>query len=140
MYFLKTYTLEPKGRGWDWREVGGWGGGGGGDGDGTGGGAKYKQKNTDLQSPPSFNDVFVCRICTLTIIVILRYSYCILINTPSAHMVHINLNILYTRVEHSPIENTIYSKYFMETQTTPTAMNSSGHDTHACTDTHTHSH
>ena len=88
----------------------------GGTGEGDRGRGKVQTKEHRPSVTPLIYKCFcVCRICTLTItiIVILRYSYCILINTPSAHMVHINLNILYTRVEHSPIENTVYSKYFM---------------------------
>ena len=38
------------------------------------------------------------------------------INTLSAHMTHINLNIFYTHVEHSPTK-TIYIKYYTEKQT-----------------------
>ena len=40
------------------------------------------------------------------------YIYHALINALSAHMIHINLNmILYTHVEHSPTK-TIYVKYY----------------------------
>ena len=40
------------------------------------------------------------------------YIYHVLINTLSAHMIHINLNtIFYTHVEHSPTK-TIYIKYY----------------------------
>ena len=40
------------------------------------------------------------------------YIYHALINALSAHMIHINLNmILYTNVEHSPTK-TIYIKYY----------------------------
>ena len=45
-------------------------------------------------------------------IIIIMYIYHALINALSAHMIHINLNIIfYTRVEHSPNE-TIYIKYY----------------------------
>ena len=45
------------------------------------------------------------------------YIYHALINALSAHMIHINLNmIFYTHVEHSPTE-TVYIKYYMEKQT-----------------------
>ena len=45
------------------------------------------------------------------------YIYHALINAPSAHTIHINLNtIFYTHVEHSPTK-TIYIRYFMETHT-----------------------
>jgi len=40
------------------------------------------------------------------------YIYHALINAPSAHMIHINLNmIFYTHVKHSPTK-TIYIKYY----------------------------
>ena len=42
------------------------------------------------------------------------YSYHALNNALSAHMIHINLNmIFYTHVEHSPTK-TIYIKYYTE--------------------------
>ena len=42
------------------------------------------------------------------------YIYHVLINALSAHMIHINLNmIFYARVEHSPTE-TVYIKYYTE--------------------------
>ena len=45
------------------------------------------------------------------IIIIIMYIYHALINAPSAHMIHINLNmIFYTHVEHSPTK-TIHIKY-----------------------------
>ena len=45
------------------------------------------------------------------------YIYHVLINALSAHMIHINLNmILYTHVEHSPTK-TIYIKYYTKTKT-----------------------
>ena len=41
--------------------------------------------------------------CTIIIIIIIMYIYHALINALSAHMIHINLNmIFYTHVEHSP--------------------------------------
>ena len=44
------------------------------------------------------------------------YIYHALINTLSAHLIHINLNtIFYTRVEHSPTK-TIYIKYYTKTK------------------------
>ena len=68
--------------------------------------------------------------------VILRirtYIYYTLINALSAHMIHINLNMIfyYTQVEHSPIK-TIYIKYYTEKQTH--ALHTHTHYTH----THTH--
>ena len=47
---------------------------------------------------------------TRFIIIIIMYIYHVLINALSAHMIHINLNmIFYTHVEHSPTK-TIYIK------------------------------
>ena len=50
-------------------------------------------------------------IIIIIIIIIIMYIYHALINALSAHMIHINLNIFYTHVEHSPIK-TIYIKYY----------------------------
>ena len=52
--------------------------------------------------------------CTIIIIIIIMYIHHAFINVLSAHMIHINLNILYTctDVEHSPTK-TIYIKYFI---------------------------
>ena len=62
------------------------------------------------------------------IIIIVMYVYHALINTLSAHMIHINLNtIFYTHVEHSPTK-TIYIKYYMDKYT------------QTCTHTRTHAH
>ena len=48
----------------------------------------------------------------LIIIIIIMDTYHALINAPSAHKIHINLNtIFYTNVEHSPTK-TIYIKYY----------------------------
>ena len=45
------------------------------------------------------------------------YIYHALINALSAHMIHINLNmIFYTRVQHSPTK-TIYKKYYKNIKT-----------------------
>ena len=47
-------------------------------------------------------------------IIIIMYIYHVLINALSAHMIHINLNvILYTHVKHSPTK-TIYIKYYFK--------------------------
>ena len=51
------------------------------------------------------------------IIMIIMYIYHSLINALSAHMIHVNLNmVFYTHVEHSPTK-TIYIKYYAEKQT-----------------------
>ena len=50
-------------------------------------------------------------------IIIIMYMYHAIINALSAHMIHINVNmIFYTHVEHSPAK-TISIKYYMEKQT-----------------------
>ena len=47
-------------------------------------------------------------------IIIIMYIYHALINALSAHMIHINLNmIFYTHVKHSPTK-TIYIKYYLK--------------------------
>ena len=62
----------------------------------------------------------------LLIILIIMYIYHALINALSAHMIHINLNmIFYTHVEHSSTK-TIYIKYLKKEKRT--------------TNTHTHTH
>ena len=46
---------------------------------------------------------------TFIIIIIIMYIYRALINDLSAHIIHINLNIIfYTHVEHSPIKNNLH--------------------------------
>ena len=61
-------------------------------------------------------------------IILIMYIYYALINALSAHMIHINLNmIFYTHVEHSPTK-TIYIKYYT------TKQNKNALHTH----THTH--
>ena len=52
--------------------------------------------------------------------IIIMYIYHALINALSAHMIHINLNmILYTHVEHHPTK-TIYIKYYKNKNKCPT--------------------
>ena len=67
------------------------------------------------------------------------YIYHALINALSAHMIHINLNmIFYTHVEHSPTK-TIYLKYYIKTKTKQKTHYKHIHArTHARTHTHTH--
>ena len=61
------------------------------------------------------------------------YIYHALINALSAHITHINLNmIFYTHVEHSPTK-TVYIKYYFK-KTKKTLQ------THTHTYTHTHTH
>ena len=48
----------------------------------------------------------------IIIIIIIMYIYHALINALSAHMIHINLNmIFYTRVEHSPTKNNLHKVF-----------------------------
>ena len=66
------------------------------------------------------------------IIIIIVYIYHVLINALSAHMKHINLNmIFYTHVEHSPTK-TIYIKYHTKTPPKPELQ------THTHMHAHTH--
>ena len=52
-------------------------------------------------------------ILIIMLIIIIMYIYHALINALSAHMIHINLNmIFYTHVKHSPTK-TIYIKYYL---------------------------
>ena len=78
----------------------------------------------------------------LIIIIIIMYIYHALINTLSAHMIHINLNIIfYTHVQHSPTK-TIYIKYYKK-QTNKNALHTHARaraHTHTHTHTHTHIH
>ena len=54
----------------------------------------------------------MCMHIIIIIIIIIMYIYHALINALSAHMIHINLNmIFYTHVKHSSTK-TIYIKYF----------------------------
>ena len=67
------------------------------------------------------------------------YIYHALINALSAHMIHINLNmIFYTHVKHSPIK-TIYIKYYLKINLKITIIIKT-HYKHAHTRTHTHAH
>ena len=67
------------------------------------------------------------------VIIIIMYIYHALINALSAHMIHININmIFYAHVEHSPTK-TIYIKYYTEGKKTLP-----GHTLHTLTHTHTH--
>ena len=53
----------------------------------------------------------------MVFLIIIMYIYHALINALSAHMMHINLNmIFYTHVEHNPTK-TVYIKYYTETHT-----------------------
>ena len=68
------------------------------------------------------------------------YVYHALINALSAHMIHIDLNmIFYTHVEHSPTK-TIYIKYYQQKTTQRTTNTHTHARTHALTHTHIHTH
>ena len=68
------------------------------------------------------------------------YIYDALINALSAHMIHINLNmIFYTHVEHSPTK-TIYIKYYKKKYIYIKTHTHTHTRTHAHTHTHTHAH
>ena len=63
----------------------------------------------------------------LRLIIIMMYIYHVPINAPSAHMIHINLNIIFcTHVEHSPTK-TIYIKCYTEKQTSTRTTNTRTH-------------
>ena len=71
------------------------------------------------------------------------YIYHALINALSAHMIHINLNmIFYTHVEHSPTK-TIYIKYYIKNNLKNAVQTHTHVRTHAPPPpphTHTHTH
>ena len=70
-------------------------------------------------------------------IIIIIYIFNALINALSAHMIHINLNmIFYTHVEHSPTK-TICIKYYTKTKQNKNALHTHAR-THARTHAHTH--
>ena len=72
--------------------------------------------------------------------VIIMYIYHALTNALSAHMIHINLNmIFYTHVEHSPTK-TIYIKNYYYIKTKQTKTHYKHTHTHACTHAHTRMH
>ena len=63
--------------------------------------------------------VVVCVLLLLLLIIIIMYIYHALINPLSAHMIHINLNmIFYIHVEHSPTKTT-HTKHRTERLTPP---------------------
>ena len=68
------------------------------------------------------------------------YIYHALINALSAHMIHINLNmIFYTHVKHSPTK-TIYIKYYLKIILKNNNNNKNALQTRARAHTHTHTH
>ena len=76
---------------------------------------------------------FMNCVCAYDLIIIIMYIYHMLINVLSAHMIHVNLSIIfYTHVGHSPTK-IIYKKYYTEKQTHTLLTH-----THTHTRTHTH--
>ena len=72
-------------------------------------------------------------------IIIIIYSYHALINTLSAHIIHINLNtIFYTHVEDSPTK--LIKALYEHTHTYTRTHARTYARTHARTHTHTHTH
>ena len=68
------------------------------------------------------------------------YIYHALINALSAHMIHINLNmIFYTHVKHSPTK-TLYIKYYLIIIIIKTHYKHAHTHTQTVTHTHTHTH
>ena len=68
------------------------------------------------------------------------YIYHPLINALSAHMIHINLNmIFYTHVQHSPT-NRIYIKYTKKEEEKKALQTHMHARTHTLAHTHTHTH
>ena len=62
--------------------------------------------------PPTWQTLMYDPVSTCHLIIM--YIYHALINALSAHMIHINLNmIFYTHVKHSPTK-TIYIKYYLK--------------------------
>ena len=59
------------------------------------GNALYKRNVTKTNSCVQFNVIIITTI-------IIMYIYHALINTLSAHMIHVSLNVFYTHVEHNP--------------------------------------
>ena len=73
------------------------------------------------------------------VIIIIMYIYHALINALSAHMIHININmIFYAHVEHSPTK-TLYIKYYKKQSKNKNALHTHTH-THTHTHAHTHNH
>ena len=87
--------------------------------------------------------ILICLDLLYTLIIILiMYIYQVLINALRAHMIHINLNmIFYTHVEHSPTK-TIYIKYHKKCffiKTKQKKLHTHTH-THICTRARAHIH
>ena len=86
--------------------------GGGGVGRPDGEGSKPDPEGPGVVTVSSGTSFAFPQLLTFTIIIIM-YIHHALINALSAHMVHINLNLIfYTHVEHSPTK-TICMKYFI---------------------------
>ena len=68
------------------------------------------------------------------IIMIIMYIYPAFINAPSAHMIHINLNmIFYTHVEHSPTKtDNLHKVLYAKTNTSTTHSHTHTHSLCVC--------
>ena len=78
--------------------------------------------------------------CYINIIIIMDI-YCGLINTLSAYIVHINLNMIFCiYVEHSPIKNNLRKVLYGNTHTDTHTDARTHARTHARARTHTHTH
>ena len=75
----------------------------------------------------------------IMIIIITMYIYRALINALSAHMIYINLNmIFYTHVEHSRLKNYLHKVLYENTHTHARTHARSHIHTHTHTHTYTH--
>ena len=77
---------------------------------------KLNKKSHLIYSVQGLHDLNIMpqQLIIIIIIIIIMYIYHVLINALSAHMIHINLNmIFYTHVKHSPTK-TIYIKYYFK--------------------------
>ena len=94
----------------------------------------YYDKGSYLHHTKMAPFIMSSRPLSYLIIIIIMYIYHALINALSAHMIHINLNmIFYTHVKHSPTK-TIYIEYYKNIKIKNALQ------THTHTHTHTQIH
>ena len=79
---------------------------------------RFASETAKQKLPPFFSHSYLVSTCFVFVIfhlqiIIIMYIYHALINALSVHMIHINLNIFYTHVKHSPTK-TIYIKYYLK--------------------------
>ena len=85
----------------------------------TGSAPSYLSELLHLYSPSALSALRQTHACSKSNAstakpIIIMYIYHVLINALSAHMIHINLNVIfYTHVKHSPTK-TIYIKYYLK--------------------------